>query len=66
MKMALGGFVCFFLILFIMWYMLRSCKEGKHQQKQDSQATAQKRANKLSPYNTVADTSTNDSLDLEL
>ena len=29
MKMAMGGFVLFFVVLFVMYLMLRSCKNKK-------------------------------------
>lgn len=32
MQMALVGFVLFGMILFLMWYMLRSCKNGRGEQ----------------------------------
>ena len=64
MKMAMGGFVLFAVVLFVMYLMLRSCKDKK--EKKQGGGQAQKRASKFSPYANVADTTANDSVDLEL
>ena len=53
MSMAMGGFAFFGVVLFVMWYMLRSCKQKPSKESTDPsnpQSRGQYRPASLSPY----------------
>ena len=59
MTLAMTGFALFGLILFFMWYMLRSCKQKSSENQFDPsnpQSRGRYRPASLSPYNNEDDT----------